>query len=137
MISEYNRCFDSTPVKDAIIKQELIADTVKTLNRQSLEDAIRAFLDISSPVGILVKYLESPWYRYLTFEINKNTGVMELAESQRAVRLSEIDRSAAQKIAAQFQPRRNPPLIFHGKIESAWRSVAFISTAPNERKPSC
>lgn len=98
MISEYNRCFDSTPVKDAIIKQELIADTVKTLNRQSLEDAIRAFLDISSPVGILVKYLESPWYRYLTFEINKNTGVMELQESQKSVRLSEIDRSAAQKV---------------------------------------
>lgn len=98
MISEYNRCFDSTSVRDALIKQELIADTVKALNRQSLEDAIQVFLDISSPVGILVKYLESPWYRYLTFEINKNTGVMELQESQRSVRLSDIDRSAAQKV---------------------------------------
>ena len=98
MVKEYNRCFESTPVKDALIKQELIADTVKTLNRQSLEDAIRAFLDISSPVGILVKYLESPWYRYLTVEVNRNTGVMELEDSQRAVRLSEIDRSATQKV---------------------------------------
>lgn len=99
MVDEYNKCFSYTPVKDALIKQELIADTIKTLNRRSLDDTIRAFLDIPSPVGLLVKYLENPWYRYYMFEINKHTGVMELHEDlRREVRLSEIDRRAARKI---------------------------------------